>query len=82
VVDAITSDLKFSSDAYDYWVRCVTYSPDGKTIATCSDDSTISVWNADDSNRLLGPFNCNAGPVLSMVFSPDGNVLLSGNAHS
>jgi WD40 repeat protein len=82
VVDAVTGDPKFSCDAHEYWIRCVTYSLDGKAIATCSDDGTISVWNADDGNRLLGPSNCGVGAVLSVSFSPDGNVLLSGNAHS
>jgi WD40 repeat protein len=82
VVDAITGDLKFSCDAHhEYCVLCVAYSPDGKAIATCSDDGTISVWNAEDGHNLLGPFNCEAEAVSSIAFSPDGNFLLSGNAH-
>jgi len=82
VVDSITGDLKFSCDDYKFWIRCVTYCPDGTMIATCSDDSTINVWNADDGRHLLGPFDCNVGAVLSIAFSPDGKVLISGNAHS
>src|SRR6266436_6116301 len=81
VVDSITGDLKFSCDDYKFWIRCVTYCPDGTMIATCSDDSTINVWNADDGNCLLGPFDCDVGAVLSIAFSPGGKVLISGNAH-
>ena len=50
-------------------------------IATCSDDSTISIWDADDGSCLLGPFDCDVGSVLSIAFSRDGKVLISGNAH-
>lgn len=59
----------------------MTYSPDGAIIATGSDDSTISIWDADDGSCLLGPFNCDVGAVLSIAFSPGGKVLISGNAH-
>lgn len=51
-------------------------------IATCADDSTISIWDSDDGSCLLGPFDCGVGAVLSIAFSPDGKVLISGNAHS
>ena len=78
VVDAITGDLKFSRDAHKYWIRCVRYSPDGTMIATCSDDRTISIWDADNGNCLLGPVDCGAGAVLSIAFSPNGKILISG----
>ena len=81
-MDATTGEPKFTRDAHeDYWVNCVTYSPDGTRIATCSNEGTICVWDADNGERLLGPFDCQAKQVLSITFSPDGNVLLSGNAH-
>jgi WD40 repeat protein len=82
VADTVTGDLKFSCDAHENWIPCVTYSPDGKTIATCSNDGTISVWNAADGSRLLGPFGYDNKAVLFIAFSPDGKELISGNAHS
>jgi len=78
VVDAITGDLKFSRDAHKYWIRCVRYSPDGTMIATCSDDRTISIWDADNGKCLLGPVDCGIGAVLSIAFSPNGKILISG----
>ena len=50
-------------------------------IATCSDDGTISIWNPDDDSGPLGTFDCEI-EVLSVAFSPDGKVLISGNGHS
>jgi len=82
VTDSVTGDVKFSCDAHKFWIRCVTYSPDGTMIATCSDDSSISIWDSDDGSCLLGPLDCGVGAVLSIAFSPDGKVLISGNAHS
>ena len=78
-MDVTTGISKFTCDAHeDYWVNCVTYSPDGTKISTCSNDGTICVWDADNGDRLLGPFDCNAKAVFSIKFSPDGSALLSG----
>ena len=80
MADATTGELKFTCDAHEgYWVNCVAYSLDGTRIATCSNDGTICVWDADNGKRLLDPFDCQAEAVLSITFSPDRNVLLSGN---
>jgi WD40 repeat protein len=82
VVDTITGGLKFSCDAHKYWIRCVTYSPDGTMIATCSDDRNICIWDANDGKCLMGPVDCDAGAVLSIAFSPNGEILISGKAGS
>jgi WD40 repeat protein len=47
-------------------------------IATCSNDRTISIWDADDGKCLLGPVDCDAGAVFSIAFSPNGKILISG----
>ena len=33
---------------HNHNVNRVCYSPDGKTIASCSDDETIKLWNSEN----------------------------------
>lgn len=59
------------------WVRSVALSPDGKTIASGSDDRTVRVW--DDKGNLLHSFEGHTDRVVSVVFSPDGSKIVSGS---
>ncbi|MDF5707279.1 MAG: hypothetical protein PUP90_06245 [Nostoc sp. S4] len=59
-------------------VNCVTFSPDGKFIASGSSDSTVCLWNIignPTAEFLLGheqEVNC-------VAFSPDGKFIVSGS---
>ena len=79
-MDVVTGSQKFGIRAHQDWIRCVTYSPDGKKIATCSDDRMISIWDADNGDRVLECLEGHTGAVLSIEFSPGGNFLVSGTA--
>jgi WD40 repeat protein len=79
-MDMETGQSKFTISAHgdQDWIRCVTYSPDGKKIATCSDDRKISIWNADNGERLLEPLEGHTGVIFCIQFSLGGNFLISG----
>jgi len=56
----------------------VTFSPNGKTIATASDDHTIKLWDAQ-SATLLGTLLGHKAAVIWVDFSPDGKTLASAS---
>jgi WD40 repeat protein len=60
------------------WVHSVAFSPDGKTLASGSDDNTIKLWDAQ-TRQELAALKGHAGSVYSVVFSPDGETLASGS---
>jgi WD40 repeat protein len=60
----------------------MTFSPDGKTLATGGYGTKVRLWRVSDG-ELLREFD--AGPViggLTVVFSPDGKILAVGNRNS
>ncbi|KAB8319378.1 CHAT domain-containing protein [Tolypothrix campylonemoides VB511288] len=55
-------------------ITSVVFSPDGKTIATDSNDNTVKLWN--QQGQLLTTLSGSANKV---VFSPDGNTIATGS---
>jgi WD40 repeat protein len=62
-------------------VRSVAFSPDGKTLASGSEDESIKLWDVA-TRKELATINARTGRVFSAVFclmfSPDGKILASG----
>ena len=55
----------------------MSFSPDGKTIATASDDNTARLWNLQ--GKLLQEFKGHQNGVSSVSFSPDGKTIATAS---
>lgn len=65
--------------AHPQAVNGVAWRSDGRTVATACDDGAVRLWSADagDEVSVLPAGRC---PALSVVFSPDGSMLLANTA--
>ncbi|BAZ40306.1 WD-repeat protein [Calothrix sp. NIES-4101] len=60
------------------WVNSVSFSPDGKTLASASTDNTVKLWDIN-SGREIQTFKGHTKDVSSVSFSPDGKTLASAS---
>jgi WD40 repeat protein len=59
---------------HDGLIQCIVFAPDGKTVATGSDDGTARVWDpATAKQRLI--LEGHTGAVLAVAWSPDGKLV-------
>jgi WD40 repeat protein len=56
----------------------VAISPDGKTIASASEDTSIGLWDAASGEAAHAPLMGHTGGVAAVAYSPDGGSLVSG----
>jgi tetratricopeptide (TPR) repeat protein len=66
-----------SLEGHSSYVTSVSFSPDGKTIASGSSDNTIKLWNLE--GKLLKTLSGHSSYVTSVSFSPDGKTIASGS---
>jgi WD40 repeat protein len=76
VWDVTTGKQLRKLEGRTFWVRKVVWSPDGKWLASCSDDRTVRVWDAT-SGKQLRRLEGHTHPVREMEWSPDGKWLAS-----
>jgi WD40 repeat protein/class 3 adenylate cyclase len=79
VFDVATGDSLFRLPRHSYSVNTVSWSPDGRWIATGAGDSSVRVWGAETGQleeRLVG----HTGVVVTVDWSPDSQRIVSGGS--
>ena len=71
------SDLLNILKGHSSDVNSVVFSPDGKTLASGSDDKTIKLWNPKTGKEIY-TVKANSQWVWTVAFSPDSKTLASG----
>ncbi|HEU5160615.1 MAG TPA: AAA family ATPase [Streptosporangiaceae bacterium] len=75
--------LVASLTGYSGGVEAVAWSPDGRTLATGSADSSVVLWDVSDRGRpgrLGGRLTGHTDEVEAVAWSPDGRTLATGGA--
>jgi WD40 repeat protein len=71
-----TASIK--SHVHGLWT--IAFSPDGKTLASCTYDGLVQLWNVASARNIAILKGHKRGFVYSVAFSPDGKTLASGSS--
>lgn len=77
-VDGDSPSEKWTIVAHKGWLRALSVSPDGKTLASCGNDHLVKLWSIPDG-KLLTTLRSHEWHVYNVAFHPDGKQLVSAD---
>ena len=80
--DADTGELLRTLSGHTGPVNDVAFCPDGKILASTSEDLTVRLWNVSSGQQIrILTGHTDAHMFMSIAFSPDGNMLVTGGGY-
>ncbi len=80
--DAQTGKLKLTLVGHTKGLLSVAFSPDGKTLASGSYDSTAKLWDTETGTLKQTLSEAETEAIFSLAFARDGQMLATGSFHS
>ncbi|MES2921436.1 MAG: WD40 repeat domain-containing serine/threonine-protein kinase, partial [Verrucomicrobiota bacterium] len=79
VLDASTGEMMKKLAGHTGWPCELTFSKDGRVLASASEDQTIGLWNASTWKKLAEPLRGHTHEVQAVSFTRDARLLASGS---
>ncbi|KAG8983991.1 hypothetical protein FRB93_006865 [Tulasnella sp. JGI-2019a] len=73
------SQTLWATSKHSDQISCVAVSPDGTTVISGSDDSTLRLWDAKTGAAIGKPMEGHALQITCMAVSPDSTTIVSGS---